>query len=66
VLSLLGSFCWVEALPPDKSGPLCRTINNGLSAICEEHCGRFAAYAALTLVDIAAAAEIGRALALPA
>jgi predicted TIM-barrel fold metal-dependent hydrolase len=41
-------------------------INDGLSAICEEHPGRFAAYAALPLVDItAAAAELERALGLP-
>jgi predicted TIM-barrel fold metal-dependent hydrolase len=66
VLSLLGSFCWVEALPLDESGPLCRTINDGLSAICQEHPGRFAAYAALPLADIsAAAAELERALELP-
>src|SRR6516165_3592019 len=66
VLSLLGSFCWVEALPLDESGPLCRTINDGLSAICQEHPGRFAAYAALPLTDIsAAAAELERALGLP-
>src|SRR5271165_5587280 len=66
VLSLLGSFCWVEALPLDESGPLCRTINDGLSAICQEHPGRFAAYGALPLVDIsAAAAELERALGLP-
>src|ERR1700758_3223014 len=66
VLSLLGSLCWVEALPLDESGPLCRTINDGLSAICEEHPARFAAYAALPLVDIsAAAAELERALGLP-
>src|SRR3954447_6832579 len=66
VLSLLGSFCWVEALPLDESGPLCRTINDGLSAICQKHSGRFAAYAALPLTDIsAAAAELERALGLP-
>jgi predicted TIM-barrel fold metal-dependent hydrolase len=66
VLSLLGSLCWVEALPLDESGPLCRSINDGLSAICEEHPGRFAAYAALPLTDIsAAAAELERALGLP-
>jgi predicted TIM-barrel fold metal-dependent hydrolase len=66
VLSLLGSFCWVEALPLDESGPLCQTINDGLSAICQEHPGRFAAYAALPLTDIsAAAAELERALGLP-
>jgi predicted TIM-barrel fold metal-dependent hydrolase len=66
VLSLLGSFCWIEAQPPEVSGPLCRRVNDGLSAICEEHPGRFAAYAALPLTDIAAAAaELERALALP-
>src|SRR6202795_2835683 len=66
VLSLLGSFCWVEAQPLDVSGPLCRIINDRLSAICQEHPGRFAAYAALPLIDLgAAAAELERALALP-
>src|ERR1700688_3658283 len=66
VLSLLGSFCWIEAQPLDVSGPLCRRVNDRLSAICEEHPGRFAAYAALPLVDIAAAAtELERALGLP-
>jgi predicted TIM-barrel fold metal-dependent hydrolase len=66
VLSLLGSFCWVEAQPLDVSGPLCRRINDRLSAICEEHPGRFAAFAALPLIDMsAAAAELERALALP-
>jgi aminocarboxymuconate-semialdehyde decarboxylase len=66
VLSLLGSFCWVEAQPLEVSGPLCRRINDRLSAICVEHSGRFAAFAALPLVDIAAAAgELERALALP-
>ncbi|MBV9827739.1 MAG: amidohydrolase family protein [Alphaproteobacteria bacterium] len=66
VLSLLGSFCWVEAQPLDLSGPLCRDINNALSAICAEHAGRFAAFAALPLVDMnAAAAELERALGLP-
>src|SRR6266446_1427598 len=66
VLSLLGSFCWIEAQPLDVSGPLCRRVNDRLSAICEAHPGRFAAYAALPLVDIsAAAAELERALGLP-
>src|SRR6185437_2582182 len=41
VLSLLGSFCWVESQPVDVSGPLCRSINDGLSAICQKHPGRF-------------------------
>src|ERR1700736_5725830 len=63
VLSLLGSFCWIEAQPLDVAGPLCRTINDGLSAICQKYPGRFAAYAALPLTDIsAAAAEFERAL----
>src|SRR5471030_805999 len=66
VLSLLGSFCWVEAQPLDVSGPLCRRINDRLSAICQEHPGRFAAFAALPLTDIAAAAaEPERPLGLP-
>jgi predicted TIM-barrel fold metal-dependent hydrolase len=66
VLSLLGSFCWIESQPPEQSDPLCRTVNNGLSAICQKHPGRFAAYAALPLTDIsAAAAEFERALGLP-
>jgi predicted TIM-barrel fold metal-dependent hydrolase len=66
VLSLLGSFCWVEAQPPEESESLCRTVNDGLSAICQKHPGRFAAYAALPLTDIsAAAAELERALGLP-
>jgi predicted TIM-barrel fold metal-dependent hydrolase len=66
VLSLLGSFCWVEAQPLDVSGPLCRRVNDRLSAICREHPGRFAAFAALPLTDIsAAAAELERAMGLP-
>src|SRR5437762_13339083 len=56
VLSLLGSFCWIEAQPLDVSGPLCRTVNDGLSAICQKHPGRFAAFAALPLTDMTAAA----------
>ena len=47
VLSLLGSFCWIESQPPEVSGPLCRRVNDGFSAICEQHPGRFAAFAAL-------------------
>src|SRR5258705_4333603 len=66
VLSLLGSFCWIEAQPLDVSGPLCRRVNERLSAICQEHPGRFAAFAALPLLDIsAAAAELERVLRLP-
>jgi predicted TIM-barrel fold metal-dependent hydrolase len=66
VLSLLGSFCWIESQPPDVSGPLCRKVNDGLSAICRKNPGRFAAFAALPLTDLpAAAAELERALELP-
>ena len=66
VLSLLGSFCWIETQPLDVAVRLCRLFNEGVSRLCQEHPGRFAAYAALPLVDIAAAAaEFERALARP-
>jgi predicted TIM-barrel fold metal-dependent hydrolase len=66
VLSVLGSFCWIESQPLDVSGPLCRRVNDRFSAICQEHSGRFAAFAALPLTDIsAAAAELERVLSLP-
>jgi predicted TIM-barrel fold metal-dependent hydrolase len=66
VLSLLGSFCWIEAQPVETAGPLCRRVNDGLSAICAQYPGRFAALAALPLADMkAAAAELERAMTLP-
>jgi aminocarboxymuconate-semialdehyde decarboxylase len=66
VLSLLGSFNWVESQPLEVSGPLCRKVNDALSAICQQHPGRFVAFAALPLTDMkAAAAELERALKLP-
>src|SRR6266540_3696845 len=66
VLSLLGSFCWIESQPVEVSLPLCRRVNDGLSAICQKHPGRFAAFAALPLTDLtAASAELERALGLP-
>jgi predicted TIM-barrel fold metal-dependent hydrolase len=66
VLSLLGTFCWIESQPVEVSGPLCRSVNDGFSAICQKHPGRFAAFAALPLTDMsAAAAELDRALGLP-
>jgi predicted TIM-barrel fold metal-dependent hydrolase len=66
VLSIVGTFCWIESQPLDVSLPLCRSVNDRFSAICQEHPGRFAAYAALPLTDIsAAAAELERALGLP-
>jgi predicted TIM-barrel fold metal-dependent hydrolase len=66
VLSLLGSFCWVESQPLEVSGPICRLVNDTLSRICRKHEGRFVAHAALPLTDISAAAtEFERALGLP-
>src|ERR1700746_3326842 len=66
VLSLLGSFCWIEAQPIEEAVPLCRKVNDGLAAICARHPGRFAAFAALPLTDMAAAAaEFERVLGLP-
>lgn len=66
VLSLLGTFCWIESQPVEVSGPLCRRVNDRMSAICAEHSGRFAAFAALPLTDLsAAAAELDRVMGLP-
>ncbi|MGA3005298.1 MAG: amidohydrolase family protein, partial [Acetobacteraceae bacterium] len=66
VLSIVGSFNWIESQPPEIAIPLIRRVNDRLSAICQEHPGRFAAYAALPLTDIAAAAsELDRAMTLP-
>src|SRR5688572_30041157 len=66
VLSLLGSCCWIESQPLEVSVPLCRSVNDSLAQICAQHAGRFAAHAALPLVDISvAAAEFERALGLP-
>jgi predicted TIM-barrel fold metal-dependent hydrolase len=66
VLSVLGSFCWIEAQPIDEALPLCRKVNDGLATICARYPGRFAAFAALPLTDMAAAAaEFERVLGLP-
>lgn len=66
VLSLLGTFCWIEAQPPAEADDLCRRVNDGLSAICRKHPGRFTTLAALPLTDMqTAAAELERALTLP-
>jgi len=66
VLLLLGSFCWIESQPPEVASRLCRRVNDGFAAICAAHPGRFAAFAALPLTDIAAAAaELDRAMTLP-
>jgi predicted TIM-barrel fold metal-dependent hydrolase len=46
--------------------PLCQRVNDGFSATCQKHPGRFAAFAALPLTDMSAAvAEFERALGLP-
>jgi predicted TIM-barrel fold metal-dependent hydrolase len=66
VLSIVGTFCWIESQPLDVSLLLCRSVNDRFSEICQDHPGRFAAFAALPLTDIpSAAAELERALALP-
>ena len=39
VLSLLGGFCWIESQSPDVSGPLCRRVNDRLSAIARSTLG---------------------------
>jgi predicted TIM-barrel fold metal-dependent hydrolase len=66
VLSLLGSFCWVEARPLDEAISLCRLYNDSVSKLCQENEGKFLAYAATPLRDIkAAAAELERAMSLP-
>src|SRR5690349_17130396 len=41
VLSLLGSFCWIESQPADVAVSLCQRVNDGMSAICQKHPGRF-------------------------
>lgn len=66
VLSLFGPHQWIERLPVEESLPLVRLFNDGVSKICAEHEGRFAAYASLPQADMdAAVAEFDRAMALP-
>jgi hypothetical protein len=31
VLSVLGTFCWIEVQPPEASAPVCRRVNKALS-----------------------------------
>ncbi len=65
-LSLIGGFCWIESQPLEVSLPLCKMVNNALSEITQKYPGRFAAFAALPLADMsAAAAELERAMSLP-
>src|SRR5262245_37475585 len=35
VLSLLGSFCCIEAQPLDSALPLCRLFNDAVSRLCQ-------------------------------
>src|SRR5260370_16479439 len=52
VLSLLGSFCWIESQPLEEAGPLSPSVNDGLSAVCQNHPGRFAAHPPLPSTHI--------------
>src|SRR5712692_5915557 len=36
VLSLLGTFCWIEAQPLDVSLSFCRLFNDSVSRLCQE------------------------------
>lgn len=66
VLSLLGSFSWIERLPVSEGLVFARLANDSLSALCRRHPGRFAAYACVPLTDLdAAATEFERAMRLP-
>jgi predicted TIM-barrel fold metal-dependent hydrolase len=66
VLSLLGSFTWIERLPVQDSLPLVRIVNDSVSDICKSHHGRFAGFASLPMDNIPAAAEeFERAMGLP-
>ncbi|MEX2454352.1 MAG: amidohydrolase family protein [Rhodospirillaceae bacterium] len=66
VLSLFGPHQWIERLPVEESVPLVRLFNDGVSAICAQHEGRFAAYASLPQAEMdAAVAEFERAIKLP-
>ncbi len=66
VLSLVGGFTWIERLPIQEALPLVRIVNDALSAVCQNHEGRFAVFASLPSSNITAAAEeFERAIALP-
>ena len=55
-LSLVGGFCWIESQPVEVSLPLCRMVNDALSVLTQKYAGRFAAFVALPLADMAVAA----------
>jgi predicted TIM-barrel fold metal-dependent hydrolase len=66
VLSLVGSFCWIEGQPVEVATPLCRSVNEALSDMCGKHEGRLLGLAALPLLDIELAArELDRTLQMP-
>ena len=66
VLSMLGSFSWTERLPAAEGLPLLRIFNDSIAALCQQHPGRFAAYACVPQTDIdIATAEFERAMTLP-
>jgi len=66
VLSLLGSFTWIQRQPLEESLELTRACNDGMGQICSAYERRFAAFASLPEADIdAAAQEFERALGLP-
>src|SRR5260370_38707105 len=55
VLSPLGSFCGIEAQPPEGAGPMSRSVNDVVSGTSLEQPARFAAYAAPPLTHAHAA-----------
>ena len=62
VLSLWGPHQWIERLPAEEAEPLVCAFNDSVSRVCQDHPGRFIAYASLPLADLdAAVAEFDRA-----
>jgi predicted TIM-barrel fold metal-dependent hydrolase len=56
----------IEGLPADEAVPLCRIVNDALSAACTKYPGRFSGLASLPTADIGVmVAEFERAMALP-
>jgi predicted TIM-barrel fold metal-dependent hydrolase len=56
----------IEGLPTDEAVPLCRIVNDALSAACTKYPGRFSGLASLPTADIGVmVAEFERAMALP-
>jgi predicted TIM-barrel fold metal-dependent hydrolase len=56
----------IEGLPADESVPLCRIVNDALSAACTKYPGRFSGLASLPTADTGVmVAEFERAMAMP-